>query len=141
MRAFQGHSAEVTAVAWSPDGRRVLTESHDGTARLWEAETGRQSRVFWRDSGPVLSVACRPDGRRVLTGSDDGTVGLWDAETSKVVDWLLRLVRVSLLVKEIHTFQAHPLTVWSVAFSPDGKRVVTGSRDGTARLWDGVTPR
>jgi hypothetical protein len=78
---FGGHTDGVASVAFSPDGRRVLTGSWDNTAKLWDAETGQELRAFQGHSGFVVSLAFSPDGRRVLTGSRDGSAKLWDTET------------------------------------------------------------
>ena len=71
----------VDSAAFSPDGRRVITGSRDTTARLWDAETGREIAVLQGHTMPVTSAAFSPDGRWVVTGSDDWTARLWDAET------------------------------------------------------------
>jgi WD40 repeat protein len=73
-----GHTGVVYSVAFSPDGRRILTGSHDRTAILWDAGTGRRLRDLEGHAGTVRSVTFSPDGRRALTGSHDGTARLWD---------------------------------------------------------------
>ena len=116
-RIFSGHASYVLSVAFSPDGKQVLTGSWDKTAKLWDL-SGREIQTFSGHASSVWSVAFSPDGKQVLTGSDDKTAKLWD-----------------LSGREIQTFSGHASEVWSVAFSPDGKQVLTGSDDKTAKLW------
>jgi WD40 repeat protein len=118
-----GHAGPVLAVAFSPDGTRVLTGCGDGTARLWEVATGKPVATLAGHVNLVSAVAFSPDGIRVLTASADHTARLWDAVTGKVL--------VSLA--------GHTGPITAVAFSPDGTRVLTGSQDSTARLWDATT--
>jgi len=118
-----GHAYEVTSVAFSPDGREVLTGSKDMTARLWETASGNEIRRFEGHTDHVTSVAFSPDGREVLTGSRDKSARLWDAATGQ----------------ELRRFEGHTDHVTSVAFSPDGSEVLTGSGDKTARLWDAAS--
>jgi len=118
-----GHANELTSVAFSPDGRSVLTGSKDMTARLWEAASGNEIRRFEGHTDWVTSVAFSPDGREVLTGSRDKSARLWDAVTGQ----------------ELRRFDGHTDQVTSVAFSRDGREVLTGSGDKTARLWDAAS--
>ncbi len=71
------------AVAFSPDGRRLLSGSDDNTLRLWDAESGQNLRTLQGHEACVQSVAFSPDGRRLLSGSDDKTLRLWDAESGR----------------------------------------------------------
>jgi serine/threonine protein kinase len=136
FRRFSGHTDLVLSVAFSPDGRRALSGSADGTVRLWNVENGQQLRCFTGHRDFVLSVAFSPDGLRAVSAGCDRTVRLWDVQTGR----------------ELRCFSGHIDLVWSVAFSPDGRRVLSGSGgtvgpDGTvttgtehtARLWDAIT--
>src|SRR5829696_7541095 len=73
-----GHTNHVLGVCVSADGKRVLTNSEDGTLRLWDADTGKQLRVFEGHTLGVIGAALSPDGKRVLSASFDKTVRLWD---------------------------------------------------------------
>src|SRR5262249_40058188 len=77
------HPGSVLAVAFSPDGQTVLTGSSDGTARLWNAATGKPVAQPLQHQKGVNAVAFRPDGRAVLTGSWDRTARLWDAASGQ----------------------------------------------------------
>lgn len=116
------HTQRVDAVAFSPDGRAVLTGSSDGTARLWNAQSGEPLGPPMVHDGSVNAVAFSPDGLTILTGSSDHTARLWRTKSGG----------------PIVTLQ-HDESVNAVAFNPNGHTVLTGSDDRTAQIWDAET--
>ncbi|HUG90078.1 MAG TPA: protein kinase [Planctomycetaceae bacterium] len=157
-RVIDGHSYQVLAVAWSPDGRSILSGSRDGTVRLWNAETGEEIRRFEGTGTEAFSVAYSRDGRFVLAGYgpdpehlDETRIDdpqncvalLWDVETGR----------------EIRRFTGHRGCINAVDVSPDGRLVLTASGgqnvgpllpggsnrretfDNSVRLWDAATGR
>jgi WD40 repeat protein len=107
------HAQVVRDVAVSPDGRRAVTGCEDGTARIWDLDTGAAVGPPLRIDGAVVSVAFSPDGKRVATAGGvyalRGEVRLWDAATGAAVGEPLAL----------------PGTGFFVGFSADGNRLVT----------------
>ena len=70
-------------MAFSPDGRRIVSGSYDKTVKVWDAATGQETLTLKGHSMAVTSVAFSPDGRRIVSGSEDGTVKVWDAATGQ----------------------------------------------------------
>ena len=120
QQTLRGHDKPVYEAAISPDGKRVVTASFDNTARLWDAETGKEIAVLKAHEGGVTAASFSPDGKRVVTASDDATARLWDAETGK----------------EIAVLKAHVGEANGARFSPDGRRIVSAGNDNVARIWD-----
>ena len=119
----EGHIGIVTAAAFSPDGRWVVTGSTDHTARIWEVATSREVMLLRGHTRGVTAVAFSPDGRSVVTSSLDGTTRVWEAATGQE-DTVLR---------------GDTNVVRSAALSPNRRRVVTATNDSTARVWEAAT--
>ena len=77
MRNFIGHPDGAFGAAFSPDGKFILTSGADGTARLWDVQTGNEVRRFTGHTNQVRSVVFSLDGKYILTASDDNTARLW----------------------------------------------------------------
>jgi WD40 repeat protein len=118
-----GHEDYVKSAAFNRDGSRIVTASGDGTARIWDAGTGREIAVLRGHERWVGSAVFSPDGSRIVTASGDHTARIWDAVAGR----------------QIAILRGHEATVTSAVFSPDGSRIVTASGDDTARVWDSFT--
>jgi WD40 repeat protein len=118
---FQGHTSSVTCLAITPDGRTLATGSFDNEIRLWDLATGRQRRVLRGHPGGIQAMALTRDGETLASTSEDDFVKLWD-------------MRSGLERQTIKT--GYP--VWCLAFTPDGKTLVTGG-EGPVKVWDVVS--
>jgi WD40 repeat protein len=119
-RTFAGHGAWVNGCAVTPDGRRVVSASDDGTLKVWELETGQELATLEGHESVVSGCAVTPDGQRVVSASDDGTLKVWELETGQ----------------ELATLKGHGDRVNGCAVTPDGRRVVSASDDGTLKVWE-----
>lgn len=165
--AITGHAGRVISVAYSPDGRRIVTTSDDSTARIWEADTGREVVRLVGHTGRVLRAAFSPDGRRVASLATDHTVRVWDAESGRETLHITggtdgmhaaafsfdgrRIFAATpdgsahiwdaVSGRELVRLRGHTDRLTSAMFSPNGRRVVTASQDHTACVWDAATGR
>jgi WD40 repeat protein/serine/threonine protein kinase/Flp pilus assembly protein TadD len=174
------HRDLVTAVAFSPDGTRLITGTQSvatnggiRSAYLWDRATGQPMGEPMPHADRITIVAFSPDGQLVLTGASawDGTAQLWDGHTGKRYGPPMQYgfgsaIEVGAFSKngttillggyakehlqtarmwDVRTGQrvgaplVHQKEVKTLAYSPDGTRILTGSSDKTAQLWDAHT--
>jgi WD40 repeat protein len=129
----RGHRGPANTVAYSPDGKWLVTGSDDGAIRIWDSAAGKLVRVLLGHSGAVRSVCWSPDGRYLASGGSGKTIQLWEP-------------RAGLLLRTF-TSPSEGHTVRAVAWSPDGKTLAScngGTKPIAAiavNLWDVVSGR
>jgi WD40 repeat protein len=109
---------------FSPDGRSIVTAANDGVARVFDAQTRRQTREL-KTPGLMFGATFSADSRRILTYGSDFIGRIWDARTGR----------------QLADLRGHSSWISRGAFSPDGRTVVTGGADQTTRVWDSRTGR
>ncbi|AJE40855.1 nSTAND1 domain-containing NTPase [Streptomyces nodosus] len=162
---LDGHSDTVRDIAWSDDGQLLATASRDGTARVYEARSGRQLYVLPCEGAMVESVSFSPDATRLATAGRDQVVRIWDVtsgepvrhlvgagDIGRQVAWSPDGVQVAATFKDqvvrvweagtgrlVRELTGHTGDVWGITWSPDGSRLATASHDRTVIVWDAVT--
>ncbi len=122
IRDLDGHEGLVQAVAYSPDGAKILSGGSDSYAIMWDASTGKELfRVALHDENTgIQTIKFSPDGSKAVSGGWDSNVKLWDADSGEI----------------IRSFDGHQSPIETLDFSPDGSRLLSGSRDQLAKLWN-----
>lgn len=114
LNTLRRHTDRIGHIAWSPDGKYLVTPSFDKTARVWETESGRLVQRLSGHVSEVSSATWSPDGKMIATASRDISVRLWDAATGELV----RIDRAG-----------HKQLIRHIAWSPDGEWLATASDD------------
>ena len=123
---LRGHQHYTEALAFSPDGRTLLSAAGDMAIRRWDVETGRPVSAGDGHCGYAVSLAFSADGKRLASGAPDPAVRLWDSGTAK----------------QVQEFEASPGVVQlAVALSADGKVLAAGGGDRVLRVWDAAGGR
>ncbi len=127
-----GHLQAVKSVAFSPDGQILASGSWDKTIKLWDVNTGTEICTLTGHQLKVNSVAFSPQGQLLASASYDRTIRLWQIPKRGEGTLIQNRPCYSLL----STLSGHAWAVLTVAFSPDGQILATGSDDNTIKLWE-----
>ena len=162
LHTLAGHSNVVSSVAFSPDGKTLLSGGNDKAIKVWDLDTGKLLRTLEGHSEAVTSITISHDGKTLASGSYDKTIRIWNICSGELLHTFtehadgVRSIAISPVVgktlvsgsndktikvwdldarKLLRTLEGHSEAVTSIAFSPDGKTLASGSHDTTIKIW------
>ena len=138
-RSLEGHTDRVTSVVHSPNDNIYASGSYDGTIRLWGAVVNLPKRLYTGHTRYVACIMFSPDSKTLASGGMNSDVHIWDAETGKYLRTFSEpgdVENTSKPTKGHATRHDYPKLVTSLAFSPNGYTLASGSMDNKIRIWE-----
>lgn len=123
LATLGGHESQVTSVAFTPDGKRIVSAAYNQTVRVWEAGSQRELAKLEGHTSPPWFVVASPDNTRAVSGGNDKTLRVWDLDSGQCLT-------------TIHCGTEDADDVLCGASTPAGTHVLAGHRDGRVRLWN-----
>jgi WD40 repeat protein len=161
-QTIENHADWILGIAFTPDGKRLLTCSRDKTAKVWDLAAKESTLTFPDHQNPVYGLAVKPDGKVAISGGEDNQIRYWNTtgEAKQVLasgghgGAIFRLVlhpKQPLLVscsadgtvrtwnsdtgKPVHTLKGHTDWIYALALSRDGNLIASGSYNGEVKIW------
>lgn len=119
-KVLEGHDSAIYSLAFSPDGKHMISGGAGTNLRLWDVASRKLINKVKGHYNAIYTIVYSPDGKKLATCSNDKTVKIWNADT----------------LEEIKHLKGHRAAVYAVAFSPDSKRAASAGGDRTIRVWD-----
>ena len=120
----------INSISCNVNGKHVVSGSIDNTVIIWDINTGKPLREpLQKHSDRVTCVSYSPDGKQIISGSWDESLIIWDANTGKPIGRPLK-------TKPLKWCSNYDHRITCMSYSPDGKRIISGTMDGTLSIWD-----
>jgi len=146
VTTLTGHEGEVWTVAFSSDSKWLVSGSEDKIVRVWDASTGKAATIGPLECAQnVFAVAFSPDGRLIAAAGSEGFIQLWEAATGRMTHDSFAVnsdeednldIEDNSEESSASDVEVGSTKILSIVFSPDGKRIASGSNDGIIRVWD-----
>ena len=120
IKLAAAQSGPAWSLAFSPDGKALVSSGFDRMLKLWDPSSGRELASLPMADGWVRGLAFTPDGKTLAAGVADGSVAVWEVASGR----------------EVSRLRGHDDHLFTVTISPDGKTLASASKDGSVRLWD-----